>query len=72
MTYPYLEEWVPALPSYCLSLTTWLEVGQSFAGPKDCADTCCAALVKGVDEEEVTANLEAICDWFWANTVWDC
>jgi hypothetical protein len=65
-----LEEWSTPLPDYCLSLTTWLEEGQSFGGPKDCADTCCATLVKGKDEEEVKHNIQAICDWFWGNTTW--
>lgn len=63
-------EWIPSLPPYCLHLATWLEVGHTYSGPKDCADTCCAALVKGNNEKEVLENIQNINDWFFANSKW--
>lgn len=66
----YSEEWSVALPPYCLSLNTWLEVGQEFKEAQDCADTCCATLVRGCDEEEVIRNLHQINIWFWEQVEW--
>jgi len=62
---------IPSLPDYCIHWQTFIEKGQKFTGPKDCADTVVACLVKGKDEEEVVANIAKICDWFFANSVWE-
>jgi len=59
------------LPSYCIHWQTFLEVGKEYKGPLDCADTCVACLVKGKTEDEVVANLENICDWFFQNSQWE-
>jgi len=59
------------LPSYCLHWQTFMELGQKFLGPKDCADTCVACLVKGYTEDEIVTNLDTICDWFFENSVWE-
>jgi len=61
---------VPDLPDYCIHWQTFMEKGQKFKGPKDCADTVVACLVKGKDEDEVVLNIDKICDWFFDHSVW--
>eukprot|EP01125_Pyxidicula_operculata_P018659 TRINITY_DN6644_c0_g1_i1.p1 TRINITY_DN6644_c0_g1~~TRINITY_DN6644_c0_g1_i1.p1 ORF type:complete len:492 (+),score=104.84 TRINITY_DN6644_c0_g1_i1:10-1485(+) len=63
---------IPSLPDYCIHWQSFLEKGQHFNGPNDCADTVVAALVKGKDEDEVIKRIDELCDWFFANSVWLC
>jgi len=62
---------IPNIPEYCIHWQTFMEKGQKFEGPKDCADTVVACLVKGKDEEEVIKNIDNICKWFFENSVWE-